>query len=317
MVFTLLAQYKKIAAETREIYQEYDPSLTAMSLDEAYLDVTEYWRRNCERYLAMAKHAPRPERCTTFGEPPRPQVPPTRGPGAPVAAALAPHGDAGAGGGAASPAAAFGPPASSCSAAAGGASTLTPRCNTGSGMRDVTAHASEAGSSSERCPSPTGKDRTLHQDSDDDIDAVDDFRASGFSFSQEVEAGLGEGAAAESDASSDDEAAECGLGGASERRSKHLAGGALPVNSGPGSAFFREPVFEAGLHLMVQEIRDRVYDKTRLTCSAGIAPNPMLAKVCSVARLCSTHTTPHGCECRPDLLRQAQAGRPVSVTVCS
>lgn len=32
---------------------------------------------------------------------------------------------------------------------------------------------------------------------------------------------------------------------------------------------------------IVQEIRQKVFDKTQLTCSAGIAPNKMLAKICS------------------------------------
>ena len=32
---------------------------------------------------------------------------------------------------------------------------------------------------------------------------------------------------------------------------------------------------------MAHEIRSRVFETTKLTCSAGIAPNRMLAKICS------------------------------------
>jgi hypothetical protein len=35
-------KYTKIAAVTRKIFAEYDPNFVAMSLDEAYLDITEY-----------------------------------------------------------------------------------------------------------------------------------------------------------------------------------------------------------------------------------------------------------------------------------
>ena len=58
-----------------------------------------------------------------------------------------------------------------------------------------------------------------------------------------------------------------------------IASGVLHVGKGARQAFSRDPAFEAGLELMVQEIRDKVFNKTGLTCSAGCAPNPMLAKV--------------------------------------
>jgi len=32
---------------------------------------------------------------------------------------------------------------------------------------------------------------------------------------------------------------------------------------------------------LVQEIRDKVFEETQLTCSAGIGSNKMLAKICS------------------------------------
>ena len=38
---------------------------------------------------------------------------------------------------------------------------------------------------------------------------------------------------------------------------------------------------EEGRKALAEEIRKRVYKTTRLTCSAGIAPNRMLAKICS------------------------------------
>eukprot|EP00941_MAST-03F_sp_MAST-3F-sp1_P004437 g4437.t1 len=37
--------YQKVAAETREIFKEYDPNFTPASLDEAYLDITDYLAR--------------------------------------------------------------------------------------------------------------------------------------------------------------------------------------------------------------------------------------------------------------------------------
>ena len=43
-------KYRKIAAVTREIFAEYDPNFVAMSLDEAYLDITEYLK--CRKTLS-------------------------------------------------------------------------------------------------------------------------------------------------------------------------------------------------------------------------------------------------------------------------
>ena len=38
---------------------------------------------------------------------------------------------------------------------------------------------------------------------------------------------------------------------------------------------------DEGRQEVAHEIRTRVYEATKLTCSAGIAPNRMLAKICS------------------------------------
>ena len=38
---------------------------------------------------------------------------------------------------------------------------------------------------------------------------------------------------------------------------------------------------EIGRQELAQDIRSRVFEATKLTCSAGIAPNRMLAKICS------------------------------------
>jgi DNA polymerase kappa len=38
---------------------------------------------------------------------------------------------------------------------------------------------------------------------------------------------------------------------------------------------------EEGKQELAQRIRTRVFEATKLTCSAGIAPNRMLAKICS------------------------------------
>ena len=38
---------------------------------------------------------------------------------------------------------------------------------------------------------------------------------------------------------------------------------------------------DEGRQNLAHTIRTRVYEATRLTCSAGIAPNRMLAKICS------------------------------------
>ncbi len=44
--------YQKASDQTREIFALYDPLFKAMSLDEAYLDLTDFWREhsNDERY---------------------------------------------------------------------------------------------------------------------------------------------------------------------------------------------------------------------------------------------------------------------------
>uniref|UniRef100_A0A7M5X7L2 DNA polymerase kappa n=2 Tax=Clytia hemisphaerica TaxID=252671 RepID=A0A7M5X7L2_9CNID len=41
-------KYRAVSAEIREIFKEYDPNFSPMSLDEAYLDLTEYLVTNCE-----------------------------------------------------------------------------------------------------------------------------------------------------------------------------------------------------------------------------------------------------------------------------
>ena len=43
----------------------------------------------------------------------------------------------------------------------------------------------------------------------------------------------------------------------------------------------RDQDHDAGRQALAREIRNRVHEATQLTCSAGIAPNRMLAKICS------------------------------------
>lgn len=38
----LLLQYKAVAEQVQEIFRDYDPHFRAMSLDEAYMDITDY-----------------------------------------------------------------------------------------------------------------------------------------------------------------------------------------------------------------------------------------------------------------------------------
>jgi hypothetical protein len=45
------AKYTKVANQTREIFAKYDPNFSAMSLDEATLDVTDFIATNLPKYL--------------------------------------------------------------------------------------------------------------------------------------------------------------------------------------------------------------------------------------------------------------------------
>jgi hypothetical protein len=45
------AKYTKVANQTREIFAKYDPNFSAMSLDEATLDVTDFIAANLPKYL--------------------------------------------------------------------------------------------------------------------------------------------------------------------------------------------------------------------------------------------------------------------------
>ena len=45
IVPTNFDKYKKVSAEIRDIFREYDPNFSPMSLDEAYLDLTDYLAR--------------------------------------------------------------------------------------------------------------------------------------------------------------------------------------------------------------------------------------------------------------------------------
>lgn len=47
-----------------------------------------------------------------------------------------------------------------------------------------------------------------------------------------------------------------------------------------GDQILADDVWELAAEV-VQEVRAKVFEKTQLTCSAGIAPNKMLAKICS------------------------------------
>jgi DNA polymerase kappa len=39
-------KYRQVAEQTREIFRQYDPNFEAMSLDEAYLDLTDYMQQH-------------------------------------------------------------------------------------------------------------------------------------------------------------------------------------------------------------------------------------------------------------------------------
>ena len=287
-------QYKVVAEQTREVFRRYDPKMTSMSLDEAYLDVTEYWKQHGAHYRAMAAATPDiPPRAATFGHPSaeRQQGRPTRGPGAPLRPGevvpphrssgrphdhRAPAGKAeGAGGGSASSAAAVG----DHSRGGGGGNVASPQhsaavpINAGDADGTLPVDVAAGNSANEDVGGGSG-DRSA------DEDDADDFHASGFSFSQN----LGDDADASSEGSGDGSSAEpdgARSGEPSGASPEGLAGGILPLNPGASEAFNRDSVFERGVHLLVQEIRDSVFEATQLTCSAGIGPNPMLAKIAS------------------------------------
>ena len=44
-------KYKAVSKDVHEIFSQYDPGFSPMSLDEAYLDITEYLQRNSSLYL--------------------------------------------------------------------------------------------------------------------------------------------------------------------------------------------------------------------------------------------------------------------------
>lgn len=44
-------KYKAVSKVVREVFSEYDPGFSPMSLDEAYLDITEYLQKNSSLYL--------------------------------------------------------------------------------------------------------------------------------------------------------------------------------------------------------------------------------------------------------------------------
>ncbi|RXG67664.1 Tyrosine-protein phosphatase non-receptor type 12 [Armadillidium vulgare] len=44
------SKYKKVSKEIQKIFEDYDPQFSPMSLDEAYLDITEYLKVNEGRY---------------------------------------------------------------------------------------------------------------------------------------------------------------------------------------------------------------------------------------------------------------------------
>lgn len=43
-------KYKQASKEVQEVFAEYDANFCPMSLDEAYLNVTEYMHKNASRY---------------------------------------------------------------------------------------------------------------------------------------------------------------------------------------------------------------------------------------------------------------------------
>lgn len=46
LVPTHFDKYKKVSRQVQEVMAEYDPNFCAMSLDEAYLDITQYLINN-------------------------------------------------------------------------------------------------------------------------------------------------------------------------------------------------------------------------------------------------------------------------------
>ena len=54
-------KYKQAANDSREIFAQYDPLFQAMSLDEAYLDLSKYWDMNQH----LAKYEGRVENVVT------------------------------------------------------------------------------------------------------------------------------------------------------------------------------------------------------------------------------------------------------------
>ncbi|XP_066966862.1 DNA polymerase kappa-like [Macrobrachium rosenbergii] len=48
-------KYKKSSKEVQEVFAEYDPNFSPMSLDEAYLNITEYMKKNAHLYVEDAE----------------------------------------------------------------------------------------------------------------------------------------------------------------------------------------------------------------------------------------------------------------------
>lgn len=44
-------KYKAVSKDVQEVFSHYDPGFSPMSLDEAYLDITEYLQKNSSLYL--------------------------------------------------------------------------------------------------------------------------------------------------------------------------------------------------------------------------------------------------------------------------
>lgn len=44
-------KYKAVSKEVQEVFSQYDPGFSPMSLDEAYLDITEYLQKNSSLYV--------------------------------------------------------------------------------------------------------------------------------------------------------------------------------------------------------------------------------------------------------------------------